>query len=118
LANLGGGEVLDQEGSVHAVVNHLPIKEGADWSELIAKLAAFEAATRRSHPALLSSSVIKASDTEAILVAVYRDRESLDSISRTIAAPWFAENVRPYLSGPVSRSVGEIVAGSGVPAGG
>ena len=55
---------------------------------------------------------------EAILVIVYRDRESLDRISKTIAAPWFAENIRPYLSGPVSRSVGEIVAGSGVPAGG
>ena len=103
---------------MHAVVNHLPIKEGANWSERIARFGTFDAATRKSHPDLLSTSVIRASAAEAILVVVYRDSESLDRISKTIAAPWFAENIRPYLSGPVSRSVGEIVAGSGAPAGG
>jgi hypothetical protein len=108
---------VDKEGNVHAVVNHLPIKEGTDWSELIAKFAAFDAATRQSHPDLLATSLIRAGNAEAILVVVYRDRESLDAISRTVAAPWFAENIRPYLAGPVSRSVGEIVAGSVVPAG-
>jgi hypothetical protein len=101
---------------VHAVVNHLPIKPGANWSELAAKFGAFDAATRRAHPELISTSVIRASDTEAILVAVYRDRQSLDEISKSVAAPWFAENVRPYLSGPVSRPVGEIVAGAGAAA--
>lgn len=101
---------------MHAVVNHLPIKAGANWSELAAKFDAFEAATRQAHPDLISTSLIRASDTEAILVIVYRDRQSLDEISKAVAAPWFAENVRPYLSGPVSRSVGAIIAGSGVKA--
>ena len=101
---------------MHAVVNHLPIRADANWSELAARFDAFEAATRRAHPELLSTSLIRASDTEAILVIVYRDRQSLDEISKAVAAPWFAENVRPYLSGPVSRSVGEIIAGSGVKA--
>jgi len=99
---------------VHAVVNHLPIKEGAERSELARKFGAFEAATRETHPELIEASLIRASDSEAILVIVYRDRQSLDEISKSVAAPWFAENVRPYLSGPVSRSVGEIIAGSGV----
>ena len=101
---------------MYAVVNHLPIRPGANWNELAAKFGAFEAATRQAHPDLLSANVIRASDTEAILVIVYRDRQSLDEISKSVAAPWFAENVRPYLSGPVSRSVGEIIAGSGVKA--
>lgn len=101
---------------MHAVVNHLPIRADANWSELAARFDAFEAATRHAHPDLISASLIRAGDTEAILVVVYRDRQSLDEISKAVAAPWFAENVRPYLSGRVSRSVGEIIAGSGVSA--
>jgi hypothetical protein len=101
---------------VHAIVNHLPIKTGADWNELAGKFGTFEAVTRQAHPELVAASLIQASDTEAILVIVYRDRQSLDEISQSVATPWFAENVRPHLSGPVSRSVGEIIAGSGVKA--
>jgi hypothetical protein len=62
---------------MHAVVNHLPIREGTDWSELATKFGAFETATQQTHSA-------------------------------------FAEHVRPYLLGPVSRSVGELIAGTGV----
>ena len=98
---------------MHAVVNHLPIKDGAGWRELAAKFAAFELATRQGYPELASASLIRVSDSEAILYAVYRDRQSLDEISKSVAAPWFADNVRSYLAGPVSRSVGEIIAGSG-----
>ncbi len=98
---------------MQAVVNHLPIKPGANWNELAAKFAAFEAASRATNPELVSASLIRVEDSEAILVIVYRDRQSLDEFSRSVAAPWFAENIRPYLSGPVSRSVGEIIAGAG-----
>jgi len=91
---------------VHAVVNHLPIKDGADRRELAAKFAAFELATRQGYPELASASLIRVRDNDAVPCIVYRDRQS-------VAAPWFAENVRPYLAGPVSRSVGEIIAGSG-----
>src|SRR5947209_6204462 len=78
------GVCRDEEERMHAVVNHLPIKEGANWGELATKLGTFVAVTRQSHPALLSASVIRASDTEAILVVIYRDRESLDTISKAI----------------------------------
>ena len=44
-----------------------------------------------------------------MLLAFYANREVLDEVSSKIAGPWFAENVRPYLAGPVSRSVGEVV---------
>ena len=98
---------------MNAVVNHLPIKDGADWRELAAKFTAFELATRQTHPDLMAPTLIRVSDNDAVLYIVYRDRQSLDELSKSVAAPWFAENVRPYLAGPVSRSVGEIIAGSG-----
>ena len=91
---------------MNAVVNHLPIKDGADWRELAAKFTAFELATRQTHPDLMAPTLIRVSDNDAVPCIVYRDRQS-------VAAPWFAENVRPYLAGPVSGSVGEIIAGSG-----
>jgi hypothetical protein len=36
-------------------------------------------------------------------------REVLDEVSSKVAAPRFAEHMRPYLAGPASRSVGEVV---------
>jgi hypothetical protein len=32
-------------------------------------------------------------------------------VSSNVAAPWFADNIRPYLSGPVSRSAAAVIAG-------
>ncbi len=97
---------------MYAVVNHLPIREGADWADIAAKFAGFEREMRKAHPELRSVVVVKASDAEAILFALYQDRESMERLSRTVAAPWFAEHIRPFLSGPVSRSTGEVIAGA------
>jgi hypothetical protein len=57
-------------------------------------------------------SLIRAGNSEAIVLVLFATRQALEEISHDIAAPWFAENVRPHLSGPVSRSSGEIVAGA------
>jgi hypothetical protein len=97
---------------MHAVVNHLPIKPDANWAELQAKFGAFETATLKQYPALKGMGLIRASDTEAIVLVVYADREGLEHVSKNVAGPWFAENVRPYLSGPTTRAIGEIVAGT------
>jgi hypothetical protein len=97
---------------MHAIVNHLPIKEDADWTDIATKCEKFAAETRAAHPELQRVIVVKVDDREAILVAIYTDRESLDRLSREVAGPWFAENIRRYLAGPVSRSVGEIIAGA------
>jgi hypothetical protein len=96
---------------MHAVVNHLPIKEGADWSEMAAKFDKLATEMRAAHPEFKSVTVVKVDEQEAILVVTYADRESLDRLSKDVAAPWFAANIRPYLAGPVSRSVGEVVSG-------
>ena len=97
---------------MHAIVNHLPIKDGADWADIAAKFDTFVAEMRAAHPEFKSVLVLKVDDHEAILVVTYTDRELLDRLSKEVAGPWFAENIRPYLAGPVSRSVGEVVAGS------
>ena len=43
---------------------------------------------------------------------LYKTREALDEISKNVGAPWFAEHIRPFMAGPVSRSIGEIVGGA------
>lgn len=98
---------------MHIIINHLPIKDGADWSDIAAKFDSFAADMQAAHPEFKNALVVKVDDNEAILVVSYADRESLDRLSREVAAPWFAANIRAYLSGPVSRSVGEVIAGEG-----
>ena len=77
-----------------------------------AKIDQFEKAALPEHPQLRSLNLLRVDNTEAILLVLFDSHEALDDFSRNIAAPWFAENIRQYLSGSVSRSVGEIVAGS------
>ncbi|MBZ9775021.1 hypothetical protein [Mesorhizobium sp. CO1-1-8] len=95
---------------MHAVVNHLQIRPDADWTALSAKVDAFN--NFIGHPDFRGCNMIRASDQEAILVILFRTRDALDDVSRNDAGPWFAENVRPFLAGPVSRAAGEIVAGA------
>jgi len=96
---------------MHAVVNRLPLKPETDWSALAAKFAAFEDEVARQSPAFRGLSLIRA-DNEAILIVLFETRAALDDVSRNVAAPWFAEHVRPHLAGPVMRTVGEVLAGS------
>ena len=95
---------------MHAVVNHLPIKSDSDWSALTAKVDAFNAMI--DHLDFRGLSMIRAGNDTAIFLILFASRAALDDISHNVAAPWFAENVRPFLAGPVSRSVGEIIAGT------
>ena len=95
---------------MHAVVNHLPIKPDADWETLAAKVDAFNAGIARSD--FRGISLIRAGDGEAIVLVLFATRAALDDVSHNVAGPWFAENIRPYLAGPVSRSVGEVIAGA------
>ena len=97
---------------MHAVINHLPLQATVDWSALAKLIAEFEAATKAEHPAMRGCTLIRADDDHGILVVTFDSREALDDISRNVAAPWFAEHVRPLLADAVSRSVGEVVAGS------
>jgi hypothetical protein len=97
---------------MHAVINHLPLHKTTDWSALAQLFAAFEESTRVQNPEFRGVTLIRISDDHAVLVVTFDTRKALDDISKNVAAPWFAENVRPLLAGAVSRSVGEVVAGS------
>lgn len=94
---------------MYAVVNKLTLGKPVD-DELLKKLEDEFFPRVRQIPGFVDAQLVRVSDTEAIVFALYATREALDEISRSIAAPWFAENVRPYLAGPVQRSVGEVVA--------
>lgn len=96
---------------MYAVVNHLPIKLDADWQDIAAKFSAFAAATGKAFPQLKTAVLLRASDTEAIFMGVYLDKETMEHVSSNVAAPWFAENIRPYLAGPAMRSAGKVVSG-------
>ncbi len=63
----------------------------------------------RQRPEFIDLQLVRVSDTEAIFLVFFTTREALDELSSEVAAPWFAEHVRPYLAGPVQRSVGEVV---------
>jgi hypothetical protein len=97
---------------MHAVINHLPLKQAIDWGELSRTFEEFEASVRAQHPAFRGCTLIRVGDDHGILVVTFDTREALDTISKNVAAPWFAEHVRPLLASAVSRSVGEVVAGS------
>jgi hypothetical protein len=93
---------------MHALVNKLTLAKPLD-AEVLRKLEDFLTQMRREHPDFLDGRVIRVSDTSVIMVAFYATREALDEISSKVAAPWFAEHVRPYLGGPADRQVGEVV---------
>jgi len=97
---------------MHAVINHLPLQKTTDWLELARMFEAFETTVRAQHPTFRGCTLIRVGDDHGILVVTFDSREALDTISKNVAAPWFAEHVRPLLAGAVSRSVGEVVAGS------
>jgi hypothetical protein len=99
---------------MHAVVNHMPIKEGTNWAEIAERINGFAATITSQYPKVHSTLVVKVSDSEAIFIALFDDKETMETFSSKVAGPWFAENIRPYLAGPVSRSVGEVVAGAGL----
>jgi hypothetical protein len=100
---------------MHAVINRLPIKPDADWDALAAKVDAFHAGI--AHPEFRGLCLIRADAGDAFIVVLFTSRAALDALSRDVAAPWFAEHIRPYLAGAVSRSVGEIIAGALTPTG-
>jgi hypothetical protein len=96
---------------VHTVVNHIPIQAGSDWSEIAARFDRFAAGVRERFPGMKAAQLLKVSDTEAIFVGIYEDAGTMQTVSSEVAAPWFAENIRPFLSGPAVRSVGTMIAG-------
>jgi hypothetical protein len=97
---------------MHAVINHLPLHKTIDWAALARLFQTFEEKVRRERPAFRGVTLIRVGDDDAVLVVAFDTREALDEISKNVAAPWFAEHVRPLLAGAVSRSVGEVIAGS------
>jgi hypothetical protein len=97
---------------MYAVVNHLPMKEDADWQAIAGRFERFASDIRRDYPKLKSAVLMRAGDREAIFMGVYEDQATAEHVSSNVAAPWFAENIRQFLAGPAQRSAGPVIGGS------
>ena len=93
---------------MHAIVNTLKLARPFD-DEILHEIEEFFPRVREANVGFLGAKIVRVSELEVVLLAFYATREALDEVSSKVAAPWFAENVRPYLAGPVTRSVGEVV---------
>lgn len=93
---------------MHVVVTRMTLAKPVD-DALLGKIEEGFLARARQRPEFVDLQLVRVDDTEAIFLVFFTTREALDEVSSTIAAPWFAEHVRPYLAGPVQRSVGEVV---------
>jgi len=94
---------------MHAIVNTLKLARPLDDQILRKVKEEFFPRVREANAGFLGSKLVRVSELEVVVLAFYANREVLDEVSSKIAGPWFAENVRPYLAGPVTRSVGEVV---------
>jgi hypothetical protein len=93
------------------VVNSFTLKDDVNWSTLKSDVNRLQKRLAEERSDFNGVSLVRIDDTHAMLVVLFKNRRALEDISNNIAAPWFAEHVRPNLVGQVSRQVGEIVAG-------
>jgi len=96
---------------MYAVVNKLALGKPID-DALLKKVEQDFLPRFRNEPGFIDLQIVRVSDGEAIILGYFASRAALDELSSRVSAPWFAEHVRPYLSGPVQRAVGEVVFGA------
>jgi len=97
---------------MHIVVNHFTLQDTVDWTRLEAAVEQFQSDLSARRPEFHGVSLVRVSGNSAIFLVLFDDLDSLNDISRNIAAPWFTEHFKPFVAGPVERHVGEIVAGA------
>ena len=98
---------------MYTIITKLTLTKPLD-AELLRKMEReFFVQAKEASPGFLGGQVVQMSDTHTVMLAFFASREALDEVSSKVAGPWFAANVRPYLAGPVERSVGEVVAHMG-----
>ncbi|HYM68197.1 MAG TPA: hypothetical protein VEZ44_01260 [bacterium] len=95
---------------MYVVVNRLPLAKPID-DALLAKINSEFIPGARTRPGFRSLQLVRNSDTDAIVIVHFETLEAAGRISQEYAAPWFREHFMPYLSGPSTRTVGELVAG-------
>ena len=96
---------------MNVIINRLPIKPDTDWAEMGRRVEDFDKIAAAASAEFKGVSLFRNSAEEAVIFVLFGDRAELDRVSREVAAPWFAENIRPFLAGAVTRTVGEVMAG-------
>lgn len=93
------------------VVNHLPVRPDADLAAFSALVNAECEARLKAYPEIRAMIASRPNEAEVTLVILFASRAFGEEFSRNVAGPWFAENIRPFLAGPVSRTAGDMIAG-------
>jgi hypothetical protein len=92
------------------VINHLRFAEPLPESVI---RDANEICRRLVEAGGQAASLVRVSETHAVLVLSFPDLETEERIKTEIGGPWMRERILPLLEGPTERSSGEVVAGSG-----
>lgn len=94
---------------MHAVINHLRLKEPI--SDDVWDLTERELAARcREIEGFDSAKVVRIADDHIVLVIVADSAATLDRIATEAGNDFMVEHVIPHLAEPPQRAIGEVVA--------
>lgn len=96
---------------MYTLVNHLPIKQDADWSQMTRIFDGWCRSAQADHPEVKLIQLVQMGDDAATLIASFESETAMINFSSNVAGPWFAANFREFLSGPADRRTGECLAG-------
>jgi len=96
---------------MYVVVNRLPLAKPID-DALITRINSELLPGAKMLPGFRSLQLVRNSETEAIIIVHFETLDAVERVTKEYAAPWFRQHVLPYLSGPSTRTVGELVAGA------
>ena len=91
---------------MHAVVNHLELKEPVPEETFASSDAVAQALLDAGGLAL---HLVRVDETHLILVLFFASAEDAERIARDVGGPWMREHVVPHLAGGTRRSLGEVV---------
>ena len=92
---------------MHAVVNHLELKEPLPAASLETVDGVLQALVDAGG---LAAHVVRVDDLHLILVLFFASAEDADRIAREVGGPWMREHVVPHLAAGTKRSLGEVLA--------
>jgi hypothetical protein len=94
---------------VHAVVNHLRLREPLPPESLA---SAEQLGLKLLDAGGLAYHVVCVDDTHLILVLFFASADDANRVARDVGGPWMNEHVVPLLASPTERSLGEVIVSS------
>lgn len=97
---------------MHVVVSHMHFASPVPESALMA--LEFEVLpTCRNIPGFVSVQLVRVDDEHHIFVAIGETPETIDRLINGTCGAWVSEHLRPLLTEPAERYVGEVLSSPG-----